>query len=316
MKLSELKKLASTFSGDMKNQTQRESHMLALGFEPGSIYQELEMESKFVDAHMDISFANAHVNLHSHNFYELLYCRNNCGAEYLVGTERYQLQKGDVIFVPPGVSHRPLLPEVMPEPYKRDVIWMSQEFLNSYASLFEEKELSRENYIGIFRTAGTQWESIGEIFHNCVWESEERNLDWETAVIGNTILLLTQIHRAIHNRAARPLKAEKPELLDRVLAYVEEHLAEKITLADVARQFFVSESTISQTFRKKMGVSFYHCVNQRRLITAKTLIGQGIPLEMVGSYVGFADYSTFYRAFKKEYSISPRQFRKIQINAE
>jgi AraC-like DNA-binding protein len=61
-----------------------------------------------------------------------------------------------------------------------------------------------------------------------------------------------------------------------------------------------------------MGVSFYRCVTQRRLISAKSLIEQEIPLEDVGRRVGFSDYSTFYRAFKKEFGISPRQYRKLQ----
>ena len=53
--------------------------------EPGVNYQELEMTSRFVDTHRDTSYSNAHLQLHSHTFYELLYCCNTCGAEYLVG---------------------------------------------------------------------------------------------------------------------------------------------------------------------------------------------------------------------------------------
>lgn len=49
-----------------------------------------------------------------------------------------------------------------------------------------------------------------------------------------------------------------------------------------------------------------------RLIAAKALIQEGALLETVGQDVGFADYSTFYRAFKKEYGISPRQYRRLQ----
>ena len=108
------------------------------------------------------------------------------------------------------------------------------------------------------------------------------------------------------------MKAEQPELLDRVMAYIEKHLSEKITLSDVARQFYVSESTVSQLFRKRMGVSFYRCVTQRRLIAAKSLILEGMILELVAVQTGFSDYSSFYRAFKGEFGISPRQFRNQQ----
>ena len=68
-------------------------------------------------------------------------------------------------------------------------------------------------------------------------------------------------------------------------------------------------STISALFRRAMGISFYRCVIQRRLIAAKKLIVDGISLEEVSRQVGFGDYSSFYRAFKGEYGMAPRQLR-------
>ena len=123
-------------------------------------------------------------------------------------------------------------------------------------------------------------------------------------MIGNTITLLTLMGRSIQERTASVLQAEKPDLLNEVLAYVENHLSEKITLEETARYFYVSVSTITQLFRQKMGTSFYRCVTQRRLIAAKVRIGNGEALDDVSRAVGFADYSSFYRAFKKEYGIS------------
>ena len=120
--------------------------------------------------------------------------------------------------------------------------------------------------------------------------------------------------RAGLNEPLYPMKAEKPELLDQVLTYIEKHLSNKITLADTAHHFYVSESTITHTFRKKMGISFYRCVTQRRLIAAKKLIEQGVSLEDTAEQVGFSDYSSFFRAFKQEYGIPPRQYRKMQSN--
>lgn len=279
-------------------------------------YQEIEMTSRYVDTHETVTYSNAQVNLHSHSFYEILFCHSTGGVEYLVGPDRYRLQQGDVILIPPGISHRPLLPEQMTEPYRRDVLWISADVMDQLETMVppESRFMAQESWL--LRVGGTRWEFIGDLFRHGVREFEGQQTGWEEIVLGNTIQLLVYLRRAIQDRSAPSLKAEKPELLDQVLVYIEDHLAEKISLGEIAKHFWVSQSTISQTFRNKLGVSFYRCVTQRRLIAAKSLIIDGLPLESVGQKVGFSDYSSFYRAFKQEYGISPRQFRKKQDNPE
>lgn len=312
MKLDDMRKLADFERPTTAAQQQAlYEHLRQLGIDPNNLYQELEMSSRFVDTHQDTSYSNAMVQLHSHVFYEILCCRNTCGAEYLVGTDRYRLQKGDIILIAPGVSHRPLLPEHMTEPYRRDVLWISTEFMDHLKQIFQLRtDMTGSN--ALLRTAGTRWEFLCDLFHSGVREAQEQALGWESAVVGNTITILTQLLRACTDREARPLKAEKPELIDQVMACVEADLARKITLSDVARQFFVSDSTISHLFKQKLGVSFYRYVTQRRLIAAKSMIMEGKPLEAVAEQVGFSDYSVFYRAFRQEYGISPRQYRNLQ----
>jgi len=301
--------------GDLNSlsvQKQFISYLATQGIEPNTLYQELEMSSKYVDTHPDSSDSNSNIQLHSHSFYELLYCCNTCGIEYLVGAERYRVQKGDIIFVSPDISHRPLHPKNMPEPYRRYVLWFSPEFISLLTQNFPETRHKMPK-TGMLRTAGTKWEILGDYFRIGVEETSRKALGWESAVVGNTITLLMLLLRAFLDKGTTPLKSEKPELFDQVMAYIEDHLAKKITLADTAKQFYVSPSTISQVFRQKMDSSFYHCVIQRRLIASKSLILQGLPLEIISEQVGFADYSSFYRAFKQEYGISPRQFRKLQF---
>ena len=123
--------------------------------------------------------------------------------------------------------------------------------------------------------------------------------------MGNTITLLTLMGRGIRERTADLLKAEKPDLLNEVMNYIELHLNEKISLEETAKHFYVSVSTITQLFRQKMGTSFYRCVTQRRLIAAKVRIGNGESLEDVSRAVGFSDYSSFYRLYKKRFGASP-----------
>ena len=314
MKLGELRKLAAALpdlqSPDIQEQLRKQ--VLLLGLDPDALYQELEMTSAYVDTHRDSSFSNTQVQLHSHTFYELIYCCNTCGAEYLVGSERYRIQRGDIIFVPPGISHRPLLSEQMTVPYDRYVLWLSPEFMKTYAGFYPYAFTGQQASASILRTAGTKWEALADLFHAGVQETEKQKDGWEAAVFGNTISLLVQIKRAIDDRSARSMQAEAPELLDRIMAYIEEHYSAPITIQQLAKCFFVSSSTISHLFQQKMGVSFYRYVTQRRLITGKMLIEQGFPLEEVSSRIGYGHYSGFYRAFKQEYGISPREYRNLQ----
>ena len=312
MKLSIIRDLSKRFTPPTTTEEMQKIQevLRSEGVDFQNFYQELEMSDPYVETHRDVSFSNAQLNLHSHTFYELLYCCNDCGAEYLVGADRYRLQKGDIVFVPPGISHRPLLPDHVTEPYERYVLWISPAFVEEFIERYAP-DGKQTVYGTLLRTGGTKWELLGGYFRRGVWEAENQAAGWRAAVIGNTITLLTLMGRSIQERTASVLKAEKPDLLNEVLAYIELHLSEKITLEETAKHFYVSVSTITQLFRQKMGTSFYRCVTQQRLISAKTLINEGKSLEDVSRAVGFTDYSTFYRAFKKEYGITPRQFTQL-----
>ena len=314
MKLDALQQLAQTMEGvrEPDLMAQLYAQLKQMGMDPNAIYQELEMSSRYVDTHADISRSNDHVQLHSHAFYELIFCCNSCAAEYLVGSERYRLQKGDIVFVPPGVSHRPLLPEMMEVPYERYVLWLSGEFMTQFAAFFGRPFSDAPTVAGMLRTAGTEWESLGDLFRLGVQEARQRADGWEAALIGNTITLLTSIRRAVQQHTVRPLQTEEPELLDQITAFVEANYGSPITLSELSRRFYVSGSTISHLFKQKLGVSVYRYVTQRRLIAAKTLIEKGGALEDVATCAGFGDYSGFYRAFKQTYGISPRQYRALQ----
>lgn len=312
MKLSDLKLLASRspYPMDQTGAFSFQEHLRQLGLDPDHLYQELEMSDRYVQVHQDISWPGSAALLHSHAFYEVLCCHSSCPVEYLVGTERFRLKKGDIVFVPPGVSHRPILPESMDEPYVRDVLWFSPEFVALTEGVFPDLAIPRSQHKGLLRTANTYWESLPDLLHSAVEESAHQGTGWELAVMGIVMQFLARLKRAfLDESVATP--AEKPELLDQAMAFLENNLTRKITLDDLARQLYVSKSTLSQAFHHKLGVSVHRYLTQRRLIAAKSRILEGMPLEEVCTAVGFSDYSGFYRAFRQEFGISPRQFRKL-----
>ena len=279
------------------------------GIQLDNVYQEMEMDDIYVDTHEDPGISPEGINLHSHVFYEILYiCSGN--IQYLIKTDRYQIQPGDIIIVPPGVSHQPILTDLHNINYRRYVLWLSPLFMKATMPLFPDYDFTKPR---LLRTAGTKWAVLKDKFHAGILESEQKRPGWNACVYGNALELVTLLYRATVDKKSTQLKSEKPELLEKILTFIESNLAENLSLDDTGKRFFVSRSTISNTFRKEMGISFYQYVTQRRLVAAKNLILENIPMEIIAGKVGFSDYSSFYRAFKSEYGISPRQFREQQV---
>lgn len=187
------------------------------------------------------------------------------------------------------------------------VLWISCNFAASFSRLFPIFQQKSDHYL--VRTAGTQWESLEQYFRATVQEAGQKELGWEAAMAAQTELLCVALSRARANLP--PPQSEQRELLDEIMLYIEHHMTEKISLERAAQSFHVSESTISQLFRKRMDISFYHFVTQRRLIAAKNLIQTGASLEQAAADVGFGDYSNFYRAFRREYGITPASYCQL-----
>ena len=272
-----------------------------------TIYQELEMDDPYVDTHEDPGTSADHVRLHSHSFYEILYV---CSGRlpYLIGAERYRIQPGDVILIPPGVGHQPLRAEDPRTPYRRYVLWVSTEFLNGLGPLLGAEGFGAPS---LLRTTQANQKIIARRFAAGIREAEEKKPGWQAALYGSTMTLLTMLYRTAADKQTQLLQSEGPDLLERILSFVEENLSSPVSLEDIACQFYVSQSTVSNLFRQEMGISFHRFLTQRRLIAAKERIAAGEPLESVSAQVGFSDYSAFYRAFKREYGVSPRQYRKL-----
>lgn len=307
-------------------------------------YQDLEMKSGLVDAHRDINSYDDIRQLHSHSFLEILFCCSG-DVEYLLGTRRYRIRKRDVIIIPPGVNHCPLLQrEQDGEFYERIVIWVSAEFISSCYNLYKRfypdaarggeeiypgsagvvkrfypvstdtvnggEDCSQEGFV--LHLGSGKWDFLAESFHQICGESEREEKGWEIALCGETAELLVQLARAVEEGGHT--LTEKEELLDSLVEYVSTHLDEKITLEDTARRFLISESTLSKTFRTRMNTSFYQFVTRCRLNAAKRMVEGDIPLNEIGERTGFCDYTSFYRAFKKKFALSPRQYRELMKN--
>lgn len=240
--------------------------------------------------------------------FRILYCQSNCGAVFDVDGTHYQLQRGDIVVVKPHTPHKFVTYSRPEEIYAGYVIEISWEYMR-YLQLHEGFP-NMDKSGKIIPTRGTLWERIDSLFMMTLEEAQMNAPGGNMALFGCSIILMVQIVRAASVDPNTAVKTEKQELLTAIISYVENNLSEKITLEDVANRFFVSSSTVTHLFTKKINISFYKYVMQRRLWKAQNLIREGMAMEKIAANVGFGDYSAFYRAFRQEFGMSPRQYYK------
>ena len=113
-----------------------------------------------------------------------------------------------------------------------------------------------------------------------------------------------------HEMEFTPITIGRKSLLEQITIYIEDNAGKKLTLKETASRFGVSVSTVTQLFQKKSQTTFHGFVTQCRMEKARKLIFQGRTLESVGREVGYQDHSTFYRAFRQTFGMSPREYRK------
>lgn len=277
----------------------------------GNLYQELEMSSGLVSFHRDISYGRQSISLHSHSFYEIMLCRAADRVEYLVGANRYRLAAGDLILVAPGVSHKPILPDDMQYAYERDILWVSTELIEKIKEFFTSTPIANLEKFSLLHTTESNFGYIGDYFSDGFFEFEKKQTGYEESATAIAMLIVTHICRATHSNEVNRSQAEQPTMMTALIEYIENHLHDPLTLDSIAAHFYVSRSAVSKLFREETDTSFHRFLTQRRLILAKQLIGAGEGMERVAQRCGFSDYSIFYKAFKKEYGLSPREFAKL-----
>ncbi len=96
-----------------------------------------------------------------------------------------------------------------------------------------------------------------------------------------------------------------------VLEYIESHLAQPVSTADLARVAHMERTYFCHLFSRQMGISPARYVRQRRIQEAQTLlIATGSSLDEIADRLCFSDAFHLSKAFKQATGISPSRFRR------
>ena len=98
--------------------------------------------------------------------------------------------------------------------------------------------------------------------------------------------------------------------LQRAIAYIQDHLAENISLAEMAQEVGMSQHHFCRLFKQSTGIAPYQYVIQQRLERAKQLLLQNkLSIAEVAQEVGFSEQSQLSRHLKRATGLTPKQLQ-------
>lgn len=99
------------------------------------------------------------------------------------------------------------------------------------------------------------------------------------------------------------------------LKYIASNLAESLSVAKVAEQLHMAESTFSRFFHANMGITFrQYIIEQRVRQAARYLVSTDWSIAHIGSEVGFSSLSNFNAKFKSLLGVTPREYRASHLD--
>ncbi len=138
----------------------------------------------------------------------------------------------------------------------------------------------------------------------------------ERSTIGMFLVLVLQAFATEDPHRVKPEQSGRSQFsLDEVFRYIHTHLTDDLTLELLEKEFYVSRSHLIREFKKRTGQTVHSYIVRARLDLCRNYIEQGYSITEVYRMGGFGGYNHFFKAFKKVYGVTPKEYYR-QHNLE
>lgn len=244
---------------------------------------------------------------HYHDFHKMLFFLKG-DVTYHIEGRSFDLTAGDIVLIPAGEIHKPVLNSN--SSYERRILYLSPGFLRFGCGRTENLSLCFENagntQANVVQVPPVFQKRIGNL---CTLLEEELNSTDSFAgeLYGHTLVteLLILLNRAsLNQHSVYPENTCKDEKVLLILEYINSHLTDSLSIDTIASHFFISRYHLMHLFKNATGYTVGNYINIKRLLYARSLIQNGVPVTQACYLSGFQNYSTFSRAYKKQFHVS------------
>jgi AraC-like DNA-binding protein len=249
------------------------------------------------------------VNIHHHDFFECYYFMSGA-VRFQIEGKNYSLKPGDIVLINTSDLHQAKILDMSIQ-YERVVLWLNRDFVQRLSTPMTNladcfNKLDRKN---IIRAEIETQQHIRSLMDQLINLENYQGFGADIFARACTAELLVLMNIEMLNLSKLPkVEVRKNQVIEEMIDYINNHLEEPLQIDTLADQFFLSKFHLSRKFSKQTGTTLHHFITQKRLILAKDLILQHLPITNVYRQCGFGDYSNFFRAFRSEYNMTPKQY--------
>lgn len=243
------------------------------------------------------------IEFHAHDFLEL-YLFLDGSVTYYIEDQVYDLCPGDLLIIPPGRMHRPVIANERAA-YERMVLWVELDYIARIDSAAGELQAALRG-VGAngYRVPlrGDDLIFAASLFRRIV--KMERGGVFTSSAIRLYLKDAFEAYSLVEKEARG-----ETAVIPQVIRYLTEHFREPLRLDDLAARFFISKSYLNRHFKAYTNATVYAYLMALRITHARRMLREGATAAEAGRECGFSDYSTFYKAFKAQTGITPQEFK-------
>ncbi len=246
-----------------------------------------------------------------HYQYELLLCTGGT-AEFVVADQNYKLTTGSILFISNLETHYIYSHDDTFERYGIQFSSAAAELMRNpvLLSLFRQRP---EGFRHLYLCGEKDLLCFERLFRTMEREYKLQKPCWSQIVISNFLILLSILYRRSPEVFPASRHPEGQMLIFRVQSYLENHLAEDLSLDAVSSRFYVDKYHLSHQFTRFTGYTFKQFITSARLSKAKDLLLHSeSEIQKIAEQVGYNSATHFIRVFKEAEGVSPLQYRLRQ----
>ena len=250
------------------------------------------------------------IEYHHHDFYKIVIFISG-DAQYSIEGRTYNLKPWDILLIGKNELHKCNVNTSVP--YERLVIWLKDDIETNdkyFKNLTNCIKSSQERNTHLLRLRENSCNIIKNLVPKILKYNKSK--DPYDIALRNSFLMqaLVVLNKAyVKNRnvdVTDDIFYDKTT--EKIMKYINDNLQESLSIDELADEFELSKHYLMRKFKKQTGHSIHNYIIQKRLIYALELMKEKSCMYEIAETAGFNEYSTFVRAFTKNYGLSPKKY--------